>query len=164
MFHALLLDTETFEDLATNEASALGGVARADAIFLPQFAAAPPLFVHARAIVRDLNTQHAPAGVSHKGGNMSTTKSSTTFTRSVYRDFALFALTAVGVGVAIGLTLATAVVLAAPDGGAAQPARAAAGPQHTRLAQSGADSHSLQRPLPPARLSRQRAFFFRRTE
>ncbi len=75
---------------------------------------------------------------------MNTSKPAATFNRSVYRDFALFALAAVGVGLAISLTLATAVVLAAPDdAGTVKPERAAAGPrlQRTQVARgSGADS------------------------
>ena len=37
------------------------------------------------------------------------------FHRSIYRDFALFALAAIGVGLAVSLTLATAIVLSAPN-------------------------------------------------
>jgi hypothetical protein len=71
---------------------------------------------------------------------MNTMQASTTFNRSVYRDFALFALAAVGVGLAVSLTLATAVVLAAPDSAPAastdKTERAAEGPKayRTRLA------------------------------
>jgi hypothetical protein len=35
--------------------------------------------------------------------------------RSIYRDFALIALAALGVGLAFSLTLATAIVLATPN-------------------------------------------------
>ena len=53
-----------------------------------------------------------------------------TFTRSVYRDFALFALAAVSVGVAVSMVLATAIVLMAPDS-----MRTAEGPRiHTQVA------------------------------
>ena len=53
MFHALLLTAETFDELAMNAASAgaAGDSGRANAIFLPQFAAALPLFIRARAMV-----------------------------------------------------------------------------------------------------------------
>ena len=37
------------------------------------------------------------------------------FNRSIYRDFALFALAAIGVGLAVSLTLATAIVLSTPN-------------------------------------------------
>ena len=54
----------------------------------------------------------------------------TSFTRSVYRDFALFALAAVSVGVAVSMVLATAIVLMAPDS-----TRTAEGPDsHTQMA------------------------------
>ena len=60
---------------------------------------------------------------------MNTTQAST-FTRSVYRDFALFALAAISVGVAVSMVLATAIVLIAPDS-----MRTAEGPRiHTQLA------------------------------
>lgn len=69
MLHALLL-TETFEDLTARaspgRAPRAGG--GANAIFLPQFTAALPLFMRARAMVRRLNTHHAPAGASSGKG------------------------------------------------------------------------------------------------
>ena len=40
---------------------------------------------------------------------------SATFSRSVYRDLALFALAAIGVGIAVSLVLATLIVLTAPE-------------------------------------------------
>ncbi len=43
---------------------------------------------------------------------MNASQGSSTFTRSVYRDFALFTLAAIGVGIAVSLALATAIVLA----------------------------------------------------
>jgi hypothetical protein len=46
---------------------------------------------------------------------MPTLQQNTVFSRSVYRDFSLFALAAIGVGLAASLTLATAIVLAAPS-------------------------------------------------
>ena len=39
----------------------------------------------------------------------------TTCKHSIYRDFALIALAALGVGLAVSLTLATAIVLATPN-------------------------------------------------
>ena len=82
---------------------------------------------------------------------MNATQSDTTFNRSIYRDFALFALAAVGVGLAISLTLATAVVLTAPDGDrTTQSVHSAAGPQRTQVARNGMGSHSLQHLLPTA--------------
>jgi hypothetical protein len=153
MFHALLLAPESFDGRAADAPVTAGGVAVADAIFLPQFAAGLPFFVRARAMVQDLNTQHAPAAVNPEGGNMNTTQPAATFTRSVYRDFALFALAAVGVGLAISLTLATAIVLAAPDDAApARHERAAAGPrvQRTQFAQNATDSLQPPRAKAPA--------------
>ena len=45
---------------------------------------------------------------------MSTPAPSTPFTRNVYRDFALFGLAAISVGIAASLTLAAAILLIAP--------------------------------------------------
>lgn len=155
MFHALLLTAETFEELAADGSAAaaaresIEAGARPNAIFLPQFAAALPLFIRARAMVQDLNTHHAPAGANHEGENMNTTKPGTTFNRSIYRDFALFALAAVGVGLAISLTLATAVVLAAPSEDSTIKERSAAGPRITRTQlATGADAMSIRHPQP----------------
>ena len=46
---------------------------------------------------------------------MSTLQQNAVFNRSIYRDFSLFALAAVGVGLAVSLTLATAIVLTSPS-------------------------------------------------
>ena len=45
---------------------------------------------------------------------MNATPDTASFNRSIYRDFAWFALAAIGVGLAASLTLATAIVLSAP--------------------------------------------------
>ena len=45
---------------------------------------------------------------------MSTLPQSAVFNRSVYRDFSLFALAAIGVGLAVSLMLAIAIVLVSP--------------------------------------------------
>ena len=45
---------------------------------------------------------------------MNASQHSTRFSRTIYRDFALFALAAVSVGFAASLVLATAIVLIAP--------------------------------------------------
>lgn len=85
---------------------------------------------------------------------MNTTKSGTTFDRSVYRDFALFALAAVGVGLAISLTLATAVVLAAQNDASTVKAHSAAGPRIART-QLAADATSIRHPQPGVRAPNQ---------
>lgn len=54
------------------------------------------------------------------------TPASASFGARVYRDFALFALAAVAIGLAVSLTLATAIVLAAPEGVATAAERKAA--------------------------------------
>lgn len=46
---------------------------------------------------------------------MNTTSDTASFNRSIYRDFAFFTLAAIGVGLAVSLTLATAIVLSAPQ-------------------------------------------------
>lgn len=46
---------------------------------------------------------------------MNAAPTTTSFSRSIYRDFALFALAAIGVGLAVSLTLATAIVLSVPN-------------------------------------------------
>jgi len=46
---------------------------------------------------------------------MSTLQQNAAFNRSIYRDFSLFALAAIGVGLAASLTLATAIVLVSPS-------------------------------------------------
>lgn len=43
---------------------------------------------------------------------MNASHQATAFNHSIYRDFALIALAALGVGLAVSLTLATAIVLA----------------------------------------------------
>lgn len=45
---------------------------------------------------------------------MNTTQNTASFNRSIYRDFALFTLAAIGVGLAVSLALATAIVLSTP--------------------------------------------------
>jgi hypothetical protein len=77
-----------------------------------------------------MHTMHQPVPV-RKGNIMKASPGNNTFTRTVYRDFALFALAAVGVGMAASLTLATAIVLVAPS-----PDHAAEGPriQKTQVA------------------------------
>jgi hypothetical protein len=45
---------------------------------------------------------------------MHASQSNSSFNRTVYRDFALFALAAVGVGIAVSLALATTIVLLSP--------------------------------------------------
>ena len=64
---------------------------------------------------------------------------SAVFNRSVYRDFSLFALAAIGVGLAASLTLATAIVLTTPSrDSAADPAPQAESPRlsKTRIVQA----------------------------
>ena len=61
-----------------------------------------------------------------------------TFNRSVYRDFALFALAAVSVGVAVSMVLATAIVLFAGD-----TTRTAEGPRPHQTAVAHAANASL---------------------
>lgn len=46
---------------------------------------------------------------------MPTLQQPAVFNRSVYRDFSLFALAAIGVGLAVSLALATAIVLSNPN-------------------------------------------------
>ena len=46
---------------------------------------------------------------------MNKLQNTTVFNRSMYRDFALFTLAAIGVGLAASLTLATIIVLSAPS-------------------------------------------------
>ena len=46
---------------------------------------------------------------------MNTSSNTASFNRAIYRDFAWFALAAIGVGLAVSLTLATAIVLSAPQ-------------------------------------------------
>jgi len=46
---------------------------------------------------------------------MTTLQHTTTCKYSIYRDFSLFALAAIGVGLAVSLTLATAIVLTSPS-------------------------------------------------
>lgn len=62
----------------------------------------------------------------------------TTFNRSVYRDFALFALAAVSVGVAVSMVLATAIVLFAGD-----TTRTAEGPRSHQTAVAHAVNTNL---------------------
>jgi hypothetical protein len=45
---------------------------------------------------------------------MNTSPNTASFSRAIYRDFAWFALAAIGVGLAVSLTLTTAIVLSAP--------------------------------------------------
>jgi hypothetical protein len=68
---------------------------------------------------------------------MNASQQTSGFTRTIYRDFALFALAAISVGFAVSLILATAIVLVAPEPSHAAPDRAAAGPrtQKTQVAQ-----------------------------
>lgn len=70
---------------------------------------------------------------------MPATQQSTVFNRSVYRDFSLFALAAIGVGLAVSLTLATAIVLTSSGGDSvADSTQQAESPRlsKTRIAQS----------------------------
>lgn len=46
---------------------------------------------------------------------MNKSQNVTILNHSIYRDFALFALAALGVGLAVSLTLATAIVLSVPS-------------------------------------------------
>lgn len=46
---------------------------------------------------------------------MNASQQTTAINHSIYRDFALIALAAIGVGLAVSLTLATAIVLATPN-------------------------------------------------
>ncbi len=46
---------------------------------------------------------------------MNASQQATQINHSIYRDFALIALAAIGVGLAFSLTLATAIVLATPN-------------------------------------------------
>lgn len=46
---------------------------------------------------------------------MNASQQATQTNHSIYRDFALIALAAIGVGLAFSLTLATAIVLATPN-------------------------------------------------
>jgi len=63
------------------------------------------------------------------------------FAGAIYRDFALFALAAIGVGLAVSLTLATAIVLVAPGS-----AHTAEGPRihNTHFAQTSGAAASIQ--------------------
>lgn len=60
---------------------------------------------------------------------MNASQQTTGFSRTIYRDFALFALAAISVGFAVSLMLATAIVLVAPETSHAAPERAANGPR-----------------------------------
>lgn len=55
MFHALLLSPEAFDGAVAPATPS----AEANAIFLPQFARALPLFIRTRATAPSLNTAHA---------------------------------------------------------------------------------------------------------
>lgn len=45
---------------------------------------------------------------------MNASQNAASFNHAIYRDFAWFALAAIGVGLAVSLTLTTAIVLSAP--------------------------------------------------
>jgi hypothetical protein len=69
---------------------------------------------------------------------MHASQPSNAFNHSIYRDFALIALAALGVGIAVSLTLATAIVLTTPNQTTISDARVMASPRFhkTRLAQA----------------------------
>lgn len=56
MFHALLLSPDALDE----DVAPATPAAEANAIFLPQFARALPLFIRGRATACSLNTAHAP--------------------------------------------------------------------------------------------------------
>ena len=73
---------------------------------------------------------------------MNASQQATHINQSIYRDFALIALAAIGVGLAVSLTLATAIVLATPS---REPTVNAA-----RVAESPTlhNAHLAQAPIP----------------
>lgn len=149
MLHALLLTTDAMEELTATDSPEEGTlpVVRTNAILLPQLPPALPLSTRVYAMVQRLNTSRVPtAATSGEKTAMNASQRTTPFTSTIYRDFALFALAAVAVGIAASLTLAAAIVLVAPE-----PAHAAQGPRvhRTQFAQApGADSAntSIQHP------------------